>query len=99
MVMGHRGKQSTGRMGPRRPPALRGCARGTPPNLLHILHDRALGLHWGPSASGQDPDPHSKRHRCGWAGMGDSRGRGEAGFRTVQGELALAPTGHLTEER
>ena len=42
---------------------------------------------------------HPTRHHCGWAGMGDARGRGEAGFRRVRGELVLAPAGHPTEER
>lgn len=53
-----------------------------------------------PVSLGRTQTPiHPMKHRCSWAGMGDSRGRGEAGFGRVQGELALAPTGHPTEER
>lgn len=60
-----KGEQGTGRMCPQRPPALQGCASRAPPNL-HILHDMATGLQQGPSASGQDPDPHPPHEASLW---------------------------------
>lgn len=76
---GHRaaiGERGTGRMGPQRPPALRGCASRAPPNLLRILCDMAMGVQRCPSASGQDPDPHPAHGASllGWHGQCSGKG-------------------------